>query len=124
MQNNICDNCGKAGTIAPQTRVRTEMAEMEIQIPDPNDKGNTITQKVGYEKPVTRTVKRQNVFTKLMEDTEEPELEDLQERIIRVELAIGFGAERISREFCSLCIHEVKAKLKETWNVLESYDPK
>ena len=57
-------------------------------------------------------------------EVEEPEYEDLQDRIIRVELAIGFGAERISREFCSLCIEEVRDKLKETWNKLESYDPK
>jgi len=124
MQNNICDNCGKHGTIAPQTKIRTEIAELEIKIPDPENPGDLLTKKVEYEKPVMKKVKRQNVFTKKMEETEEPEVEDLQDRIIRVELSIGFGTERVSREFCSLCINEVKGKLKETWNTLESYEPK
>ena len=123
MQNNICDKCGKAGHIAPQTKVKLEKGEIEINIPDPNDPGEHIKQKVSYDKPVMKKVRKQNPFSGLIEETEEPELEYLQDRIIRVELALGFS-ERISREFCVECIEEVKEQLKSTWNTLESYEPK
>jgi len=117
-----CDSCGAEGTLAPETKVKTEKAELEMIVPDPNNPGEHLTQKVSYDKPIMMSVKRQNVFTKKMEETEEPELEYLQPRIVRVELSTGWH-ERISREFCMTCLDKVKDKLKETWKMLESYDP-
>ena len=122
MQVEKCDCCGAEGTLAPETRVKTEIAEMEVEIPDPANPGEHIIQKVPYYKPVMKPVRKQNTFTKKMEDSEEPELEYLQPRVVRVELSTGWH-ERISREFCMNCLPKVKDKLKETWDVLASYDP-
>ena len=57
MENNICDNCGKNGRIAPQVKVRTAIADLEVSLPDPENPGERVVHKVQYEKPVMKKVK-------------------------------------------------------------------
>jgi hypothetical protein len=103
-----CDNCGKDTYQSPPV----EYEKKKIKV-----KGGEI------EVLATEKLKQQNPFTQKIEEKDVPKRKDLKPRAYKIFLQIG-PSEYIIRDFCFDCLQIIKPKLVETWNLLESFDPK
>jgi hypothetical protein len=137
-----CDQCGKDTHIHPPTEPLYDEKEVEIEVPEMVERDVPVLDKKGnktnktekrkvielvkkkqlVKSPRIIKVKKQNLYTKKMEEMDVHEQRDLFPRAFLVRLSFGM-TEEVQRDFCRECLDKIMPKLKEVWDLLEKVEP-
>lgn len=117
-----CDLCSKATHVNPPTQQVFEEREIEVDTPeikivDGNQVLDMVKKKVTQKVPKLAKMKRQNLYTREVEEIDIPMMKDLSPRTYIMRVMVG--SDEIQRDFCLECLDSVMPEFKALWDKLE-----